>query len=395
MTQHRQALTLTSGEGQTGLLMRKSLSVTLLGLALSGFAGISADSARAAEPEDHFLGGYVAAVLEREFELHGVAVSVADGHVRIENSGLSGAELDRVRSALQTIRGVRRVEFAGHPAPAQTAGEAAAVSDLREPAVVVTNHEGRVFLPEGLLFKPLLADPRRPFIGASLRSYIDDPELDAVGAIAVGGTLPLVRDDGPFSGQWQLDFFGAVFGIFDLDAPSSDLINTDYWVGFPLSYRKGGFSGDFRIFHVSTHLGDEFLLRNRVDRVNVSYEGAHLLLSQEFLGSLRVYGGGGYLFSREPTSLGPGSAQFGVELESPRPFFSDLVRPILGIDLQGSEDNQWTPDVSVKVGLALEGSRNMRRAIELVLEYFDGRNPNGQFFERDLEYLGVGFQSRF
>ncbi len=47
---------------------------------------------------------------------------------------------------------------------------------------------------------------------------------------------------------------------FDLSAPSSDLINTDYVVGVPLSWRSGGWSTRVRLYHQSSHLGDEFLL---------------------------------------------------------------------------------------------------------------------------------------
>ena len=71
-----------------------------------------------------------------------------------------------------------------------------------------------------------------------------------------------------------------VFAIFDLDAESLDLINADYLIGIPLVFRKGNFSNMTRIFHQSSHLGDEFLLRGRAEkRVNLSYEAGNSIFS--------------------------------------------------------------------------------------------------------------------
>jgi hypothetical protein len=65
-----------------------------------------------------------------------------------------------------------------------------------------------------------------------------------------------------------------------MNAPSTDLINTDYVVGIPLSWRSGLFSTRVRLYHQSTHLGDEFVLHNPgVNRVNYSYEEAEAILS--------------------------------------------------------------------------------------------------------------------
>ena len=77
----------------------------------------------------------------------------------------------------------------------------------------------------------------------------------------------------------------------------------DYVVGLPLTGRYHGFSGRLRPYHQSSHLGDEYLLRDDpVERENLSFESLELILSGE-LGPLRLYGGGEYLFRREPDTL--------------------------------------------------------------------------------------------
>jgi hypothetical protein len=120
--------------------------------------------------------------------------------------------------------------------------------------------------------------------------------------------LILYRGNGPFAGQWETGLQAGVFSIFDLDSSSFDLVNADYFVAALGSYGIGGFSGMARIFHQSSHLGDEFLLRelSSLNRLNVSYEGVDLKLSYDlFDRALRFYGGGGYLFDRDPSSLKP------------------------------------------------------------------------------------------
>ncbi len=73
------------------------------------------------------------------------------------------------------------------------------------------------------------------------------------------------------------------FSDFNLGAESADLVNSDFIASVHASTRAGNFSTFARIYHQSSHLGDEFLLRTRTDleRINLSYEGVDLRLSYE------------------------------------------------------------------------------------------------------------------
>lgn len=83
----------------------------------------------------------------------------------------------------------------------------------------------------------------------------------------------------------QVSLFGVVFSQFNLDASSADLLNADYLVGPMLTYRRGPWSARFRIYHQSSHLGDEFLLNyglaNGVQRQNLIIEALDLIVSVE------------------------------------------------------------------------------------------------------------------
>lgn len=335
---------------------------------------------REAPRDDRFLEGYVTAVLSRDFPLERVSViEVRSGVVRLGAPGLHATQRDRVEAVIGSIEGVSRVEVVD--------GEQVAAP---LPAASVPRKEkGPFLLPKGLLFKPLRADPRWPRFSVAYRYFLDDEDLEHVGAANFGESIALVRGPAFWDGHWEAGIQGGVFSIFDLAAESHDLINADYWIGFPLTYRHGGFATMGRVFHQSSHLGDEFVLRGTTDRVNLSYEGIDLKLSQDISETLRLYAGAGYLFHREPSDLEPWSAQAGLELTSPWTIFSDTLRPLTALDIQAHQENGWNGDVSLKAGVQWESLSVVERKLAAMLEYYTGRNPNGQFYDHDIEYLGL------
>ena len=87
------------------------------------------------------------------------------------------------------------------------------------------------FLPVGTLFTPLLADPKETRFSTHM-VYTRYPPRDARGAsVSAGGEIGLFREESSLSEtRWQLGISGGAFGEFDLDSPSSDLVNVDYSV---------------------------------------------------------------------------------------------------------------------------------------------------------------------
>lgn len=327
-------------------------------------------SAGAAHTDDRFIAGYATAVLERDFHLSGAIVRVENGVIILQAGDLAALDRDEVIAALTAIHDVLRVEIREGASP-----------DAPGP---VAQH----ILPAGKLFDPLLADPRWPHFSMAYHRYLRDRELRNAGTVSFGETVIFFRDR-LGAGQWEVGLQGAVFAVFDLDASSMDLINADYWIGIPVSYRYGRFSSLFRVFHQSSHLGDEFLLRSRVERVNLSYESLDLKLSYDVARWLRIYGGGSYIFHREPSDLNPWSTQAGIELKSPSRFFG-VLRPLAALDIKNWEEHNWSADLSARAGVQIESWKTTRHKVQFMLEYFKGHSPHGQFFDRSIEYLGVG-----
>jgi hypothetical protein len=345
--------------------------------------------------EDRYILGYATAILEQQFKLQVGSLQVKDGIIQLHAKDLPAADRDKIVELLKQVRGVVRVEVVdvpnGRPLPEPVAPGATPVTQLGETAP----RRGE-FLPAGRLFDPLIADPRTPHFSMAYHSHVDDEELGNVGAISMGAPIGVYEGNLPGTGRWQVGVDAAVFAIFDLDAPSADLINADYWLGLPLSARYGDFSAVTRLFHQSSHLGDEFLLRNRTERLNVSYEGVDFRLSYDLLKkAFRVYGGGGYLLRVDPSDLKKWSAQAGGEVRVPWAFWRKHLRPIAAADIQSREESNWNIDISARAGLQLESEKLRDRHLQLMFEYYKGRSPNGQFFERDIEYFGVGLHFYF
>jgi Protein of unknown function (DUF1207) len=362
---------------------------TRCALAIMALVLTCATRAFADGPEDAYIKGYAAAVLERQLGIRGVPVRVTNGVITLPPLAVADAERSRVVEALSAVPGVVRVEFAEVEAPAD-----ARTAATKTPRIKVLEELQTGLLPGGHLFKPLIADPRWPHFGAGYQYYVNEPGLRDVGAVSFGESFSLYRDK-IGGGWWETGIQAGVFALFDLDAPSQDLINADYLIAAFLGYRLERLSALFRLFHQSSHLGDEFLLRNRVsNRVNLSYESIDLKLSYDLPWGLRIYGGGGYLFDQEPSSLRPGSVQWGAEFVSPWPAADATFRPVAAVDVQNREENDWHTDVSVRAGLQFDGVL-LTRNLQILLEYFRGHSPNGQFYKQKIDYFGIGAHFHF
>lgn len=266
------------------------LCLFLVSLALAATAHAERPS------DDATLRGYVAAIVEREIGLArgSFEVQVRQGRATVVLHTADGGERERIERALATVRGLTQVRVI--------------VSGGGRPGGDVP-----IVFPVGDLFRPLVADPKQPQFFVSVIEVSSPVEQRSTAAsVGYGESFGLWRWPGGRPGEgWQLSFTGGLFSQFNLDAPSSDLVNADYNVGFGLTHRRGPFSARFRLYHQSSHLGDEFLLnRPDVERINLSFEAVDATASYEWV-RWRVYAGAGYLISRDPGDLEPGYAEAG------------------------------------------------------------------------------------
>lgn len=267
-------------------------------------------------------------------------------------------------------------------------------------AIPESETSGYVPLPRGDVFCPLLADPKgqRSFV-SYLHETGEGSDLD-VGSVGISDAIGLFRVGGSKPGNGvQMSLAGSVFAQFNLDVSSYDLINADYMIGLPLTIRFNGFSTRLRVYHQSSHIGDEFLLSEDnpdFQRENFSYESAELIISLDG-GPFRVYGGGEYLFRRDPDDLERSLLHGGIELRPAKRLvrFGTVagIRFVAAGDVKASEQQDWKPAISVRTGFEFDRPRDTEppgRRWGLLFEAYDGPSPYGQFFRRDVRHIGVG-----
>jgi hypothetical protein len=263
----------------------------------------------------------------------------------------------------------------------------ASAQPVAEPSV-------RVF-PRLSLFAPLSADPRWPRFTLGYTRYFGDSQFTHVGTAEAGASIAIVQKDTRRSHSWEIGIQGGIFSIFDFGAPSNDLVNADYLGGLTFSYALDSLVFLARFFHQSSHLGDEYLLNNEVERINLSFEALDVMLSYVPRPWARVYGGTAVIVRVEPSDLDRWSLQAGAEL---RPITSTTNVPVqllMAVDLQSWQQNDWVPDVSFIAGLTLDPIGESSYRVDFLIRYYIGRSPNGQFFTERIQTLGPAVQLYF
>ena len=263
---------------------------------------------------------------------------------------------------------------------------------------------GGTWFPQGDLFRPPLADLRQPrFYLSPRRIRFAEDALPAGGA--QGGVSVGIVGIGTEFGIWkrnrnqrcngvQVSFMGGITSQFNLDADSDGLINTDFVAGPVVTLRSGRISARIRIYHQSSHLGDEFILANpHVERVNLSFEVLDFLVSYE-RAWLRAYGGAGLLVGAEP-DLDLMMLSFGAEFRSPRRRGPAGLTPVIGLDVNSLEARDWDLTASLMAGIEMSNPEGTHR-YRILLSFIRGFIPFGQFFNvQRLHGFGVTVQFDF
>lgn len=363
---------------------------------------ISASFAHATTLDDTYIAGYAAGVLKQNFKIDMPSLIVRDGVITLPVASLEAADRAKAVQLLWEVPGVNAVKTSESTSQqlkdsSANAGQASGdeTASGSEPTILATG-----LLPKGHLFKPLLADTRWAHFSAAYRNYQSN-NFDGrdIASVSFGETIPFYRSNfGKSTVQWETGLQAGVFSDFNLGAASSDLLNTDFIASIYSSMRAGQFSAFGRLYHQSSHLGDEFLLRKvntKFERVNLSYEGVDLKLSYELPYGVRLYGGGGGLFHKEPTALKVWSAQYGIEFRSPWRMDFASMRPIVAADIKHYDENNWSTDVSARAGVEFENLTVLGRKLQILAEYYNGYTPSGQFYKNKVEYIGLGAHYHF
>jgi hypothetical protein len=260
------------------------------------------------------------------------------------------------------------------------------------PAETCKSDENK-FLPRGNLFQPLIADPKELRFYLSYRPYQEAHQYLSYKTEILAGSLGdmfglyrSINNSGGYS--WQANISGGMYAEFDLKTSSYYLMDTDYFIGFPFTFRNGPASYRLYLYHQSSHVGDEYLLHSNITRIEFSYEALSFIASYEWT-RWRIYYGGEVMVHYEPSNYKPVTIQSGLEYHGTEKFLWN-GRIVGGLDLKCTQENNWPLNTSFKGGLQFDESDSHGRSIRFLLEGYNGFSPHGQFYNNRMNYVGLG-----
>lgn len=213
--------------------------------------------------------------------------------------------------------------------------------------------------------------------------------------ISFGDTCSLYRwyNPGRIEGVLQFDVEGGLWALFEQTEFSAPLVNADYYVGFPLTFARGCWSFRLRPFHISSHIGDEFLLTHEnFDRRNPSAEYIDFAVAYQPNVDTRFYGLIGWIARSDETfRCKKLYFEYGFDL-----YFSEfgfynpcqqiLGRPFFAVDIKQKKDTSYKLDSNIAAGYEWRKTCGLERCLRILAEYHDGFSQEGQFCRSRTNY---------
>lgn len=255
-----------------------------------------------------------------------------------------------------------------------------------------------VWLPEeGPLFKPLMASPRQLTYSAGWR-FNDQALTKNVIDVSFADNVAFIRwcNVWPFGGVLQLNLDGGVWAVFDPDDISSSFLNADYYVGLPVEYAIGRWVFRLRASHISSHVGDEFLVNHpHFKRLNPSAEYVDFYVSNNFTDEIRLYGGLGWVVQHDRSfNTGKFYTEAGCEVKLYRYGFYDPCQnlygtPFFAMDFLYFDTYTRHIDSTYVMGYEWGKTCGCFRKMRIFMQYHDGYCLEGQFSKKACNYFSI------
>lgn len=244
-------------------------------------------------------------------------------------------------------------------------------------------------LPQGLMYPSYLAGRKE----SRLQSIINYTEgYGALWDITLGGRAPIWRFGTTDSVQpegWELELEGAALLRLDWER-NRNLAATDYRVGVPLVYGTKRWQFKTGYYHVSSHLGDNYLMDNFRPRVHYSRDSIMFGFAFKPIEDVRVYAELDYAFHVGETTE-PAEFQFGLEYS---PLFASsmsnwVARPFFATHAHLYQERDFGGYWATQTGIQWRSASN--NLMRLGFEYFQGGDDEYQFHRHFQRKYGFGF----
>ncbi|MGO9110593.1 MAG: DUF1207 domain-containing protein [Thermoguttaceae bacterium] len=239
-------------------------------------------------------------------------------------------------------------------------------------------------VPDGLMFKNYLASNEEGRLGSQL--YYDK-KVGWTWDGSLGGHVGVLRygtQDPIWPEGWQLDADGVALPRLD---SNRDMVSTDFRIGFPFTHREGPWEVKFGYYHLSSHLGDMYML-SHPDAVRLNYVREQLVLGVAYrpIPDLRFYGEANWAF-HEDGGAQPWEFQFGIDYSPAQPS-GFCGAPFAAINSKIFQDLNYGGNVTFEAGWQWRGPTG--HTFRTGLQYFDGYSFQRQFYNQYQQFIGAG-----
>lgn len=350
---------------------------------------------------DSYFEGYIQAMIDMHYYEYRVIVVVKDEQVWLANLPKNKMLTNSITGFVQDIPGVKCVKIVNEVCPDELKHR----KELKDRPRI----RGIWFPQTTELYLPMIAYPRQVLYSAGYRGG-DRVCGNFCATFSLGDNFPIYRWLGvlPWCGDLQIGIESGMWSVFNMDphpnvCGGSEMVNSDFYVAIPIAYAVNEWAFRFRIYHISSHLGDEFLVNHpqfincdgspKEVRVNPSMEVVDFFTSYQANRDLRVYGGVGYIFHSDETfPLEPWYVEGGGEYN----FWGHKyhAQKLYGNFFVAVYFRLWEAlgfpiDQSYMLGYEWSKIQGVGRKIRIVGEYRDGFSLEGQFMTCRVKYGAV------
>jgi hypothetical protein len=241
-------------------------------------------------------------------------------------------------------------------------------------------------LPDGLIYHSYWAGVHEPRLGILA---FDERGSESFWDGTLGGRVGLLRygtGDRLFPQGWQLDVEAAAMVRLTLDE-IRDFEFADYRVGVPLTYGIDNWQFKFAVYHLSSHVGDEFILANPgFTRINYVRDAIVLGASYYPNPFMRLYSEAAYAVNVDGGAE-PWEFQVGTELSQPGPT-GPRGTPYVAINGHLREEHNFGGDINTQAGWLWRGQSG--QVVRAGVQYFNGKSSQYQIFDESEQQIGFG-----
>jgi len=236
------------------------------------------------------------------------------------------------------------------------------------------------------MYTSYLAGVKEPRFAAQ---WVSERTAGWIWDLALGGRVGIVRYGtcDPLHPQgWQVDMEGAAFPRLDF-ADEMGLVACDYRFGIPLTHAQGPHHYKIGYYHVSSHLGDEWMIRHpEFTRINYGRDCVVLGYSYYWTPNLRLYAETAYAFERGERAE-PWEFQFGVDYS---PAWPTGLRPVPFVAVNGHlrEEVDFGGNVVVQSGWQWRGLSG--HLLRMGMQCFVGMSDQYEFYDQYESKVGLG-----